>query len=71
MEFRVEGRRPVDRSRRTWLYSVEADITELEIDKDYVNDRKIWRYNVMKRKSTFCNKDGFTSGAVVYVVICH
>ena len=60
MEFRVEGRRPVDRSRRTWLYSVEADITELEIDKDYVNDRKIWRYNVMKRKSNPIGKWAIT-----------
>ena len=30
MEYRVEGRRP----RKTWLESVEADMAELEIDKD-------------------------------------
>ena len=30
MEFRVEGRRP----RRTWLECVEADMAELEIDKE-------------------------------------
>ena len=47
MEFRVEGRRP----RRTWLESVEAEMAELEIDKEDVHDRKIWRRNVMKRKS--------------------
>ena len=34
MEFRGEGRPPVGRPRRTWLESVEADIAELEIDKD-------------------------------------
>ena len=45
MEYRVEGRRLVGRPRRTWLESVEADMTELEID------RKKWRKNVMKRKS--------------------
>ena len=39
MEFRVEGRRPVGRPRRTWLDSVEADIAKLEIDKD-VHDKR-------------------------------
>ena len=33
MEIRVEGRRPVGRPR-TWLESVDADMAELEIDKD-------------------------------------
>ena len=33
MEYRVEGRRQVARSRKTWLESVEADMAELEIDK--------------------------------------
>ena len=51
MEFRVEGRRPVGRPRRTWLESVESDMAELEIDKEDVHDRKKWRENVMKRKS--------------------
>ena len=51
MEFRVEGRRPVGRPRRTWLGSVETDMAELEIDKEYVHDIKKWRRNVMKRKS--------------------
>ena len=40
MEFRVEGRRPVGRPRRTWLESVEADMPELEIDKEDVHDIK-------------------------------
>ena len=31
MEFRIEGRRPVGRPRRTGLESVEADMAELEI----------------------------------------
>ena len=53
MEFRirVEGRRPVGIPRRTWLGSVEADMAELEIDKEDVHERKKWRRNVMKRKS--------------------
>ena len=34
MEYRVEGRRPVGQPRRTWLESVEADIAELEIDRE-------------------------------------
>ena len=34
-----------------WLDSVEADMAELEIDKEDVHDRKKWRRNVRKRKS--------------------
>ena len=49
MGYRVEGRRPVGRPRNTWLESVEADMAELEIDKEDVHDRRKW--NVMKRKS--------------------
>ena len=51
MEYnRVEGRRPVGRPIRTWLESVEADMEELEIDREDVHDMKKWRRNVMKRK---------------------
>ena len=46
MEYRVEGRRPVGRPRKTWFESVEADMAELEIDKEDVHDRR----NVVKRK---------------------
>ena len=49
MEIRVECRRPVERPRRTWLESVEADTAELEIDKEDVHDRKKRRGHVMKR----------------------
>ena len=51
--YRVEGRRQVGRPRETWLESVEADMSELEIDKEDVHDRGKWRriVNVMKRKS--------------------
>ena len=51
MEFRVEGRRLVGRPTRTGLESVEADMAELEINKEDGHDRKKWRKNVMKRKS--------------------
>ena len=40
MEYRVEGRILVGRPRRTWLESVEADMVELEIDREDVHDRK-------------------------------
>ena len=50
MEYRVEGRRSVGRPRIAWLESVEADMAELEIDKEDVHDREKWRRNVMKRK---------------------
>ena len=46
MEYKVEGRRLVGRPRKTWLESVEADMAELEIDKEYVHDRSKWRRNV-------------------------
>ena len=51
MEFKVEGIRTDGRPRRTWLEVVEADMAELEIDKEDVHDRKKWRMNVMKRES--------------------
>ena len=47
----VEDRRTVKRPRRTWLESVEANVAELEINRD-VHDRKKWRKIVMKRKSS-------------------
>ena len=51
MKYRVEGRRPVGRPRKTWLESVEVDMAEHEIDKE--DDRSKWRrnVNVMKRLS--------------------
>ena len=53
MEYRVEGRRPAGRPRKTLLESVEADMAELEIDKEDVHVRSKERrnVNVMKRKS--------------------
>ena len=60
MEYRVEGRRPVGRPRRTWLQSVKADMTELEIDREDVHDRKKWSKNVMKRKSNPIRKRTIT-----------
>ena len=40
MEFRVQGRRPVGRPRRTWLERVEGDMAELENDREDVHHRK-------------------------------
>ena len=40
MEFKVEGRILVGRARRTWLERVEADISELEINREDVDDSK-------------------------------
>ena len=53
IKYRVEGRRPVGRPRKTWLESVEVDMAELEIDKEDDYDRIKWRriVKVMKRKS--------------------
>ena len=44
VEYRVEGIRPVGRPRKTWLESVEADMAELEIDKEDVHDRTKYIY---------------------------
>ena len=50
LAYRVEGRIPVEQPGRTWWDSVEADMAELEIDREDVLDRRKWRKNVMKRK---------------------
>ena len=49
MEIRVEGIRLMGRLRETWLENVEADMAELEIDRDDIRDGKKWRRNIMKK----------------------
>ena len=66
MEYRVEGRRPVGRPRRTWLENVEADLAELEIDREHVHDRKKWRKNVMKKKSNPIGKTDYKPIVYIY-----
>ena len=66
MEYRVEGRRPVGRPRKTWLESVEADMAELEIDREDVHNRKKWRNNVMRLQTT----QPTSGGAVTVVSSC-
>ena len=53
---RQQGRGPVGRPRRTWLEIEDADMVELQIDKEDGHDRKKWRRNVMKRKSNHIGK---------------
>ena len=50
--YGVEGRRQVGRPRRTWVESMETDMVELEIEREDIHDRKKWRRNIMKRKSS-------------------
>ena len=50
MEIRVEGRRSIGRLRETCLENVEADMAELEIDREDIRDGKKWRRNVMKKE---------------------
>ena len=66
MEYRVEGRRPDGSPRKKWLGSAEADMAELEIDKEDVHDRSKWRrnVNVMKRKS---NPIGKRTKPIIYI----
>ena len=42
MRKKMDGRRPVVRPGKTWLENVEADMAELEIDREDVHERK-WR----------------------------
>ena len=46
MEIRVDGRISVGRLRETWLENVKANMTELEINREDIRDRK-------KRKSNY------------------
>ena len=39
------------------LESVEANMAELDIDKENVHDRKKWRENVIKRSPTISKMD--------------
>ena len=50
---RASGRKMLLQNSSWWLESVEADMAELEIDKEDVHDRSKWgtNVNVMKRKS--------------------
>ena len=44
MELKVEGRRPVGRSKRTWSKLVEENMRNvLNITEDMAEDRKQWR----------------------------
>ena len=44
MELEVEGRKPIDRSKKTWSKVVEEDIMEkLNITDDMAADRKQWK----------------------------
>ena len=56
MEYRVEGRRPVGRTRKTWIESVEADMSEHEIDRENVHEVKNETRYVMKRMSNYIGK---------------
>ena len=52
MEYRVEGRRPVGRPRKTWLESVEADMDELEIDKKMKKECECYEEEVQPYRKT-------------------
>ena len=56
--YRVEGRRPVGRPRKTWLESVEVDMAKHETDREDVHERRKWKrnVNVMKRMSNHIGK---------------
>ena len=56
MKISVEGRRSIGRLRETWLENMEADMTELEIDREDIRERKKLRQNFMKRKSNSIGK---------------
>ena len=41
----------VRRLRKTWLENVDADIAELEIDREDINDRRKWRCYEEKKEN--------------------
>ena len=51
MDIRIESGSPVGKPIQTWLENVEADMAELEIDREDIHYRKKWRHYVMKRSS--------------------
>ena len=51
MEIRFDGRSPAGKQRKTWIENVEADMAELEVNREDIKDRKEWRHTAMKRKS--------------------
>ena len=67
MEYRVEGRIPVGRPRKTWLESVEEDMAELEIDKEDVHDRSKWRRNVNEEEVQPYRKTDYKP--IIYILI--
>ena len=47
----------------------EADMAEIEIDKEDAHDRKKWRRNVMKRKSNPIEKRAINQYIYIYIYI--
>ena len=41
MEVKVEGRRPVDRPKKTWSNVVEEGMKKLNITEDMAEDKKL------------------------------
>ena len=56
MEIRVEGRRLIGRLREPWLENVEADMAELEIDREDIRHGEKWRRNIMKKEEVQLNR---------------
>ena len=69
MEYRAECRIPVGRPTKTWLESVEADMTEPKIDKEDVHDRRKSGRNVIKRKPNPIGKK--TINDTIYIKITY
>ena len=49
-----------------WLEKVEADMADIEIDRDDINGRKKWGWNVMRKKSNPIGKRTKTDNNNIY-----
>ena len=58
MEYRVEGRRPVGRPRKTWLESVEADMAERS---------RPTRGGTVRQQTTPANRDHYYPDSLLFV----
>ena len=67
IELKAEDR--FEDQEKTWLESVEADVAELESDKEDVHNRRKWRRNVMKSKSNPIGKTDYKPIICIYIYI--
>ena len=69
MEIRVEGRRLIGRLREPWLENVEADMAELEIDREDIRHGEKWRRNIMKKEEVQLNRKMDYKPVIIIMIV--